>query len=137
MKETKLYAKLRPQLIKWGVCDRVENTLGSGMSDVFYNIGGNVGWIETKVAKGNEIYFEKFQPNWMRKHVRAGFQYMFVVVMDRHEAISLYRASQVIDAPMYPKNDWLVVQIDDLPLPLLKMEKPYLKWDVFRLALIS
>lgn len=137
MRETKLYSKLRPKLMQWGTCDRVENTLGSGMSDVFYNIGGKVGWLETKVAKGGDVYFEKFQPNWMRKHVRQGFDRMFVVILDKSESILLYRAEDVLSVPMYAKNDWLIVQMDDLPHPVVDMTAPYREWDEFRLALIS
>lgn len=138
MRETKLYAKLRPQITKWGVVDRVENTLGSGMSDIYYNIGGRTGWIETKVAKGNEIYFEKFQPNWMRKHVRQGFWRMWVVVMsDKGEHISIYQARDVVDAKMYPDKDKLVVQLSDLPQYVLRMYSPYTDWENFRMVLIS
>lgn len=137
MKETKLYAKLRPHLVQWGACDRIENVLGSGISDVFYNIKGRVGWLETKVAKGGDVYFEKFQPNWMRKHLRCGFQHIFIVVLDKKESILLYSASDIVQAPMYPKDDWLIVQLSDLPRPLLEMPSPYRAWDLFRQALIS
>lgn len=137
MRETKLYSKLRPQLTRWGVVDRVENTLGSGMPDVYYNMGGVTGWLETKVAKGDEVHFEKFQPNWMRKHLRAGLSRIFVVVMHRDSAIIVYRAQDVVDTPMYPQNDKLVVQLSDLPPYVLKMYEPYHRWDEFRQALIS
>lgn len=137
MKETKLYAKLRPQLIKWGQVDRVENVLGSGMSDIFYNIAGSVGWIETKVAHGNLVYFEKFQPNWMRKHLRAGFNRMFVVVLDRQQSIRLYRASDAISVKMTPRDNWLVADYTEMPKPEVLLTSPYKDWDSFRSALIS
>lgn len=137
MKETKLYSKLRPQLVKWGAIDRVENVLGSGMSDVFFNITGKTGWLETKVAKGNEIYFEKFQPNWMRKHIRNGLNRIFVIVMDRNDSILVYKAIHIIEAPMCPKKDWLIVQLSDLPEPEIRMTTPYREWELLRQVLIS
>lgn len=137
MKETKLYAKIRPKISDWGICDRVENIVLSGMSDIFYNIDGCVGWLETKVAKGNDIYFEKFQPNWLKKHWRNGFRRLFIVVMDKHESIHVYRAEVLFDVPKRAKSDWIIVSMDDLPDPEVLLTKPYNDWASFRTALIS
>lgn len=135
MKETEFFAKVKPYLALWGEYDRVENILASGMSDVFYNIGGRTGWIETKVAKGNLIYFEKFQPNWIRKHHRAGAR-MFVMVMDKHETIHLFPAGIILDAPKCPLNDWIIVDMNDLPR-VFNMPKPYRSWKSIREILIQ
>ena len=135
MKETKLYAKLRPNLMAWGECDRVENVLGSGMSDVFYNIGGKTGWLETKVAKGDLIYFEKFQPNWISKHHRQGAR-IFVVVMDRLETIHFYPAGIILKAPRKPYEKWITVDMKDLP-PVFNMPAPYRSWRSVREILTS
>lgn len=137
MKETKLYAKLRPQLIKWGQVDRVENVLGSGMSDIFYNIAGSVGWIETKVAKGDMIYFEKFQPNWINKHLRQGFKRMFVMVLDKRHTIHLWYANEILAAPRVPYEKWQVVNINDLPEASVVLEPPYRNWDDVYFELID
>lgn len=135
MRETKLFAKLKPHLMTWGEYDRVENVLGSGMSDVFYNIGGITGWIETKVAKGDLVYFEKFQPNWMRKHVRLGAR-VFVMILDKREIIHLYPAGVVLKAPSSSLDKWITVDMKTLP-PAFKMDPPYRAWKSIRDILIS
>lgn len=135
MKETALFAKLRPQLANWGEYDRVENSAGSGMSDVFYNIGGRTGWIEMKVAHGDLIYFEKFQPQWMRKHVKQGAR-IFVMVMDKREAIHLYPAGVILAARMFPKEKWTCVDQTELPR-VFCMEPPYRSWRSVRDILIE
>lgn len=132
MRETELFAKLQPHLKEWGTYDRVENALGAGMSDIYYNIKGTVGWIETKVAKGDWIYFEKFQPNWMNKHLRQGFHRMFIIVLDKNEMIHLWRAYQVLDAPRVPYEKWQAVNMNDLPPAKIVMEKPYRHWESVR-----
>lgn len=135
MKETSLWAKLRPNLAAWGECDRVENAVGSGMSDVFYNIDGKTGWIETKVAKGELIYFEKFQPGWIAKHHRLGAR-MFVMVIDKAETIHLYPAGVILKAPRTPVGKWTTVDMRDLP-PVFNMPKPYKSWRSIRDLLTS
>ena len=129
MRETELFQKFQPHLSKWGAYDRVENVLGSGMSDIFYNINGSVGWIETKVAKGDMIYFEKFQPNWINKHLRQGFKRMFVMVLDKHGTIHLWRAHQVLDVPRVPYEKWQCVNVNDLPPSRASVKPPYKHWE--------
>lgn len=135
MKETKVYAKLRLNLDSWGECDRVENAVGSGMSDVFYNIEGKTGWIETKVEKKGGIYFEKFQPNWIAKHSRLGAR-MFVVVMLSDETLCFFRAHEVLRVPRTVVGRWQVVSLADV-MPRIKMTKPYRRWSEVRELLIS
>lgn len=135
MRETKLYQKIRPHLLVWGECDRVENAAGSGMSDVFYNIGGICGWIETKVAKGDLIYFEKFQLPWIGKHHRHGAR-MFVLVMDRYDTIHLYPAGVILKAERTPYEKWVTVNMKELP-PVFNMPAPYRSWKSVRDILIS
>ena len=123
MKETKLYAVLRPHL---GECDRVENSAASGMADVFYNIDGKTGWVETKLIKSGLIYFEKFQPQWIRKHSILGAR-IWVVAMDLRETIYFYYAADILVAPRTLIGKWATVRADDVT-PYLKMEKPYKLW---------
>lgn len=137
MKETDFFAILRPKFDQWGTYDRVENSLGSGMSDVHYTIRGVSGWVETKVAKAGKIYFEKFQPNWMRKHIREGQSHIFVCVLDEDKTILLYRSSEIIDVPREVYKKWTVATIADLPEPEVRMPKPHRMWDRILSALIS
>lgn len=126
MRETQLYNRIRPHFLLWGECDRVENAVGSGMSDVYYNFGGKTGWVETKVAKGDFIYFEKFQPNWMAKHHRQGAR-IFVMVLDKDEAIRVYPAGVILRAKRTPYDKWVMVDMRELP-PCFTMPKPYRSW---------
>ena len=135
MRETKFWAKLRPHFMDWGVADRIENSAGSGMSDVFYNIGGHTGWIETKIAKGSLLFFEKFQIPWMLKHTRQGGRF-FVMALDRHETICVYRAADVVKAPRRPEGKWTVVDMTDLET-ILWMPRPYKLWDELHNILVS
>lgn len=130
MRETKLYQKIRPHLLVWGECDRVENAAGSGMSDVFYNIGGVCGWIETKVAKGSLIYFEKFQLPWIGKHHRIGGR-IFIVVMDKDETIHVYPAGIVLKAERRSIEKWTVIDMNEMP-PVFNMHAPYRSWGMVR-----
>lgn len=126
---------MRPQLLSWGECDRVENAAGSGMSDIFYNIGGKTGWIETKIAKGDWLYFEKFQPNWIAKHHRLGAR-LFVIAMDKRETIHVYPAGVILAAKREPYEKWIRVHQPSLP-PVFNMSPPYRSWKSIRDILTS
>lgn len=135
MRESELYAKLRPHLASWGEVDRIENIVGSGIADVFYSISGKCGWIETKVAKGDLIYFEKFQPNWLRKHHRQHVR-LFVVVLDSDLAIRFYPAGVILKAPQRAEKDKIVVDMRDMP-KVFTMPTPYRSWASVRDILTS
>jgi hypothetical protein len=135
MKETNLFARLRPHLAAWGEYDRVENTVGSGMADIYYNIGGHTGWIETKVAKGDLIMFEKFQLNWIRKHHRQGAR-LFVMVLDKQGAIHLYPAGVILNAQVFSKEKWVCIDQRTLPR-VFSMLPPYKSWKSIRDILVE
>ncbi len=126
MKETDLYATLRPHL---GECDRVENSAASGMGDVFYNLDyGVTGWIETKLIKNGLIYFERFQPQWLRKHSDLGAR-IWVIAMDLKGSIYMYRARDgILKAPRTLIGKWTTVKCEDFE-PTFVMHKPYKQWD--------
>ena len=136
MKETVLWDRIRPQLLLWGEADRVENAVGSGMSDIFYNIGGKTGWIETKVAKGDWVYFEKFQPNWMRKHNRQGAR-LFVVILDAKETIHVFPVGVILAVKMEVYDKWQRLRLSELPRAPITMERPYRSWNSVKQILTS
>lgn len=136
MRETKLWERIRPHLLLWGEADRVENSVVTGMSDVYYNIAGKTGWIETKVAKGDWIYFEKFQPNWMAKHVRQGAR-VFVMFLDKDDAIRLYPASVILGVRRELYDKWQRVFVPDLPRASHVLEPPYRSWKSVKEILTS
>ena len=132
MKETKVYAVLRPHL---GECDRVENSLVSGMADVFYNLGGITGWVETKLIKSDLIYFEKFQPQWISKHSKIGAR-IWVVAMDSRETIYFFHPEEILTSPRTLVGKWTTIKVDDLEPHLITM-KPYKSWGQVRELLTS
>ena len=134
MKETKLYAILKPHL---GECDRVENSMTSGMADVFYNMGdGITGWVETKLIKSGLIYFERFQPQWLSKHSKLGAR-IWVVAMDSQETIYFYPADGgILQAPRTLIGKWTTIKVEDISTPF-KMLKPYKSWGYVRELLTS
>jgi hypothetical protein len=137
MKETDLFARIRPHLAGHGEYDRVENSLGSGMPDIFYNLSGITGWIETKLMRSGLLKFEKFQPNWIRKHNRAGLNRIFVVAMDERETIHVWYARDVISAPATVIGKWVTYRVEDIVEPELLIYRPYNRWDEFRQLLKS
>jgi hypothetical protein len=135
MKETFLWNKLRPRFLLWGEADRVENSIGSGMSDVFYNFGGKTGWIETKLEKKGILYFEKFQPNWMSKHYRQGAR-VFVVSMAENETIHIYSWGVLQNLPRTPYDKWTTINITGVKANF-SMPAPHRSWNSVRDVLTS
>lgn len=135
MKETKLYEKLKPHLLLWGECDRVENAIVSGMADVYYNIAGETGWIETKIAKSRTIFFEKFQLAWIGKHYRQGAR-IFVVVLDAKETIHFYPAGVILRATRTPNGKFVTINMDELP-SVFNIMAPYKSWNSVKDVLTS
>lgn len=136
MKETKLWDRLRPRFLLWGECDRVENVVGQGMSDVFYNFSGKTGWVETKIIHSNGlIYFEKFQPNWIAKHHRQGAR-MFIIAMDVQDTIHIYPAGVILAAKRTLVKDWITVNTVEFK-PSFSMPHPYRSWNSVRDILTS
>ncbi len=126
MRETALFARVRPRFEEWGTYCRIENTLGSGTWDLHYCFSGQMGWVETKIEHGGEIMFEKFQLNWGKKLLRAGATNMFVLTGsdESHSPMSLYHAKVVMSAPTYLYKKWTVIKVQDL-VPTLYLSKPY------------
>jgi hypothetical protein len=137
MLETALFARLSPKLKAWGAVDRVENSQGSGMWDCHTRFEGIGGWIETKMEKGGKLYFERFQPNFARRQLRAGATNLFVIAGrdSRNGYMAVYHASTVLAAPMTFERKWKTVRVEDLE-PCLEMTKQY-NWDALRLLLSS
>lgn len=136
MRETALYARLKPKFTAWGAHSRVENTIESGTWDVFYCFNGVMGWIETKMDKGGDLYFEKFQIPWGRRYHSEGATQMFVMAgVGVGKDMKVYHVGELVKAPTRVHKKWTVVNIADMT-PCLEMERPY-RWDVLRTLLIT
>ena len=51
---------------------RIENAVGTGMSDVNMHCNGVDAWIENKVFHGNQLTFQPTQPGWILNRRRVG-----------------------------------------------------------------
>jgi hypothetical protein len=137
MLETALYARIQPKLKAWGALDRVENTMGSGMWDIHLCCGGVHNWVETKMEKSGELFFERFQLSFARRQMNSGATNLFVVAGrdSRNGHMGVYHASTLLAAPRTLKAKWHVIRVEDLE-PCLEMTKAY-DWDALRLLLSS
>jgi hypothetical protein len=107
------------------------------MWDAHLVVDGQHSWLETKMEKAGQLYFERLQPNFARRLMRAGATNMFVLAGRdaRNGHMSVYHASTLIAAPRSVKGKWTVFRAEDLE-PCLEMSKPY-DWDALRLLLSS
>lgn len=134
MRETEFSHRLTDKIKTWGEYERIENSMGQGTWDIFCIVDKRANWIETKVAHNGEIYFEKFQPNFARKFLRAGLTNMFVVVRITTKEFRVFHAQKIIDAPKEIKGKWQVVRLQDLGVPELIHSSPT-QWPDLRLLL--
>lgn len=134
MLESKFYAKMRPHFKNWGEHSRVENSIESGMPDIFYCFGGEQGWIETKVEKQGWVYFEIFQPNWIRRYTRVGAKISILVMREDDYTILAYRGSQLNHGLLQPHKKKRRAHLLDLGTPALTLTPPY-NWLTLRLLL--
>ncbi len=130
-----LYQRLRPKLNAWGEVSRVENSIESGMWDIFYMIEGQYNWLETKAEHSGFLYFERFQLNWARRFLRAGATNLFVVAaLEGHgDIMEIYPAQKVVTAPREIYRKWQRIKTSDLNA-IQRMRKPY-DWEVLRTLL--
>lgn len=136
MLETALYSRIRPKLQAWGEVSRVENSIESGMPDVFFMCGGQYNWIETKVDHAGELYYERFQPGWHRRYIRAGATNLFCMTSvegSRSCEMNVYHMADLVKAPFTHRGKWYIFRTEDLT-PILTMRKTY-DWDPLRLLL--
>lgn len=124
---------LKPRLKSWGDYCRVENSVGNGIPDVNYAIQNIEGWIETKVSKGQFLYFEKFQIPWIKKRIKHS-RTTWVLALCGDE-INLYSGDQISNAEREPYRKWVRIKYKELT-PVLSLTKPY-KWDLLKLYLIN
>jgi hypothetical protein len=125
------------QQVKQGLEDdqthlsRIENTAGTGISDITACNGGVEVWIELKVFHGNRLHFRNSQKIWILKRTEVGGR---VLVIARKDAtIFLYDAKEVMRCKHEATSDWksFTIKMEELPIPLFTGNKPF-KWKDIR-----
>lgn len=112
--ETEFFQKdVRPKLVKWAAAyDRIEATAG-GVADVSYALSNVQGWIELKVAKGNSVYFRKYQIPWLLTRVGQAY-HVFLLILDAYGFVNLIHARELISAPRRKVGRYTVVNMTDM-----------------------
>lgn len=125
-----------PGLRKHGHVLRVENSAALGVPDVSYAIRGTQGWVELKVAKGDDLYFEKFQVPYMRKvwpHCRGRGLWLLAMV---GSSVKLWPADRLFTAPSRQVRQWRVFRVQDLGEPETWSWRPF-DWETVASRLVE
>lgn len=72
MKESYLWSQVKAALDGHAHACRIENTAGTGISDVNLCWPGGECWVELKVFKGKRLHFRNSQLNWIMTRSRFG-----------------------------------------------------------------
>jgi hypothetical protein len=115
---------------------RIENTAGTGISDVNMCCNGVEIFIELKMFHGTKLHFRMSQRSWIVRHLNCGGR---VFVMARMgDVLYLYNAQVCMDAEHTPHADRksFTVDIKALPPPLYVCKKPF-KWREVREKLLG
>ena len=105
---------------------RVENTAGTGISDVTACSHGVEVWLELKVFHGNDLHFRNSQRAWIKRRLEVGGR-VFVIARDG-EMLYAWAAGDVLAAPFTqhpPECKSFHVKAVDLPAPLYSCRKPF------------
>lgn len=107
---------------------RVENLVGTGMSDVNGCLNGVEAWIENKLVKGNQITFQPMQPAWIIQRIAHGGR-VFVLAR-KGDALLVWAGPPLLTLlrACQPRGKALVVDYR-ASVPLLTMPPPY-DWDL-------
>jgi hypothetical protein len=91
MKETDLYAMMRRYLPGTGT--RIENSISSGIFDVYWAANGCGSWVENKIQHGNRIRVRGTQMVWGLSQLGQGMANLFfLVIRDEVDVPRLYPA---------------------------------------------
>ena len=111
---------------------RIENTVGSGISDV--NVarkGFGELWLELKVTHGKNVHFRNSQRSWIAARTDAGGR-VLVVLRDGKEVITYDARTVVLACPYTAIKDKksFYVKLEDMRGMLFRDTQP-VSWDRF------
>jgi hypothetical protein len=105
---------------------RVENTAGTGISDVTACHQGIEVWLELKIVHSKRLYFKNSQRIWIAKRTAVGGNVK--VVARKDSELFVWDARPVVlDCPHTPSTDNKAFSIkeDDMPAPLYHCRQPF------------
>lgn len=94
MKESAFWAGVKAGLSPHMHLCRIENTAGSGISDVNVCKEGHEAWIELKVFKGNRLHFRNSQMDWVMTRNKYGGRVK--VLARKNDEIFLWDAAHLL-----------------------------------------
>ncbi len=103
---------------------RIENTAGTGISDVSGCRKGKEVWIELKVSHGKRVHFRTSQRAWIM--TRTGVGGTVWVLIRIEDDVVLYRAKEVLASKFQVAADTksFSILLTDLPQPVHRSTKP-------------
>ena len=112
--------KAAPQ-VHW---TRIENLVGTGMSDVNGCLNGVEVWIENKLVHGNQITFQPMQPAWIIQRLMHGGR-VFVLAR-KNDMLYLYGWEGLVKLlrTVKPQGKHLVADYR-AAVPLVIVQKPF------------
>ena len=115
---------------------RIENTAGTGISDVNICAGGRELWLELKVFHGKILHFRTSQRIWIARRLQVGGTVW--IVARNGDDFELYDAAAVMAAPhkSNPEKKSFSVATADLPSPVYRCSKPF-RWGEIKDALFK
>lgn len=104
---------------------RIENTAGTGISDVSACANGVEVWLELKVFHGSRLHFRQSQRLWILKRATAGGR-TFILARN-NDVMLLYDALPVVLTKARPDADGKSFSVleADLPTPKYECKKPF------------
>lgn len=110
---------------------RIENTAGTGISDISACSRGVEIWIELKVFHGKKLYFRTSQRVWITNRLRVGG--IVWVVARNGDDLQIYDGAAIMAAPhkSYPEKKAFSISTEDLPPPMYQCGKPF-RWGDIR-----
>lgn len=122
MNETEFYQKHVRKMSSVLHLERIENAVGVGFPDVSAAGGGKQFLIETKVAKGEFLYFEKFQIPFYKKRYRyTDGKGIFIMALCEEKELLVWDASVFVGATLEPYKKWNRVKVTEVADPFIRL----------------
>ena len=121
MKETGLWTLIRQNIR--GHCQRVENAVGLGTPDVNCCYETFEVWIELKIVKGKQLYFEWTQIAWIKQRTHDKIMGRVLVMARDKDDIIAFNAKNLPTEKLRVKGKKAVISIEDIKH--LRWSKPY------------
>jgi hypothetical protein len=104
---------------------RIENTAGTGISDVSACHNSVEVWLELKIIHGKRLYFRNSQKIWITKRAAVGGK--ILVVARKDGELFIWDGITTMFAPHSPGADGKSFSIkeDDMPPPLYHCRQPF------------